>query len=93
MTACAALCYVAAQNTCLQGECVMPELMDAPEIQRPALPLGEIKMIGAFGPKYEVGPLLRPLDDGDWMVEILLIESGEKTEYLLSDIQHDPDAL
>jgi len=70
----------------------MPELMVAPEVQPPALPLGEIKMIGAFGPKYEVGPLLRLLDNGDWMVEILLVESGEKTEYLLSNINIDPDA-
>jgi len=70
----------------------MLEVMLAPEVQHPILPLGEIKNIGAFGPKYEVGPLLRPLDNGDWMVEILLVESGEKTEYLLSDIHHDPDA-
>jgi len=71
----------------------MPELMVAPDVQRPMLPLGDIKNIGAFGPKYEVGPLLRPLDNGDWMVEIILVESGEKTEYRLSNINTDPDAL
>jgi len=71
----------------------MPELMLAPEVQPPIVPLGQIKMIGAFGPKYEVGRLLRPLDNGDWMIEILLLESGETTEYLLSDLHHDPDAL
>jgi len=71
----------------------MPELMTAPEVERPALPLGDIKTIGTLGPIYEVGPLLYPLDDGDWMVEILLVESGEKTEYPLSDIHNDPDAL
>jgi len=70
----------------------MPELMEAPEIKRPTLPLGRIKNIGAIGPKYEVGPLLHPLDDGDWMVEIILVESGEKTEYRLSNITTDPDA-
>jgi len=71
----------------------MPEVMPAPEAKPPALPLGEIKTIGALGPKYEVGPPLYPLDHGDWMVEIILVESGEKTEYLLSDLLRDPDAL
>jgi len=71
----------------------MPELMTAPEVERPALPLGGIKTIGMFGPIYEVGPLLYALDDGDWMVEIILVESGEKTEYRLSNINTDPDAI
>lgn len=34
----------------------------------PAVPVGKIKSLGAFGPKYEVREALRALDDGDWMV-------------------------
>jgi len=58
----------------------------------PKVPLGKIKNIGDFGPKYQVGPLLRRTDNSDWLVEITLIDSGEKTEYYLSHLNHDPDA-
>lgn len=58
----------------------------------PYVPEGEIKSFGPFGPKYEVGSLRYPLDDGDWMVEITLVETAEKTEYRLSRLQNDPEA-
>lgn len=58
----------------------------------PNLPTGKIKCFGAFGPKYQIGPLLRPLDDGDWLVEITLVESGEKTEYRYTRMNSDPEA-
>ncbi|WP_181573459.1 DUF5397 family protein [Photorhabdus laumondii] len=32
--------------------------------RRVTIPVGTIKSFGAFGPKYEVGKLLRPLEDG-----------------------------
>lgn len=51
-----------------------------------------IKSFGPFGPKYEVGDALRQLDDGDWMIEITMIETGEKTEYRLSRLTQDPEA-
>ncbi|MFX8031974.1 DUF5397 family protein, partial [Acinetobacter baumannii] len=47
----------------------------------PAVPVGKIKSFGLFGPKYEVGRALRQLDDGDWMIEVTMVESGEKAEY------------
>lgn len=58
----------------------------------PAIPIGSIKSFGPFGPKYQVGPALRPLGDGDWMIEVLLFETGEKAEYRLSQLQDDPEA-
>ena len=58
----------------------------------PPVPVGEIKIFGPFGPKYEVGRPLHRLDDGDWMVEITLVESGEKAEYRLTDLSDDPKA-
>ncbi|WP_312283904.1 DUF5397 family protein, partial [Candidatus Igneacidithiobacillus taiwanensis] len=45
-----------------------------------------------FGPKYQVGRPLRQLDDGDWMIEITLVETGEKTPYRLSRMLDDPQA-
>lgn len=58
----------------------------------PTVPLGRIKSFGAFGPKYEVGRPLRQLDDGDWLVEILLVETGESAEYRLTRLLDDPEA-
>ena len=59
----------------------------------PPVPVGEIKSFGPFGPKYEVGRALHQLDDGDWMVEITLVESGEQAEYRLTQLNDDPAAL
>ena len=53
---------------------------------------GKVKSFGAFGPKYEVGSALRPLGDGDWMVRIKLVETGEETEYRYSHLIKDPEA-
>ena len=59
----------------------------------PFIPTGRIKSFGPFEPKYEVGGPLRQRPDGDWMIEITLVESGEKTEYRLSRLADDPDGL
>ena len=58
----------------------------------PPVPVGEIKSLGPFGPKYEVGQALDPLDDGDWWVEITLIETGEKARHRLAHLNDDPAA-
>jgi hypothetical protein len=58
----------------------------------PPIPVGKIKSFGPFGPKYEVGQALRQLDDGDWMIEITLVETGEKAEYRLTRLSADQDA-
>jgi hypothetical protein len=44
------------------------------------VPIGAIKSFGAVGPKYQIGQAIRSLEDGDLMVEITLIETGEKLE-------------
>jgi hypothetical protein len=58
----------------------------------PAVPVGTIKSFGPCGPKYEVRDVLYPDGHGDWMVRIVLIESGEETEYRLSRLVEDPEA-
>ena len=55
--------------------------------------LGEIKTFGPDGPKYEVGDPLYSLENGDWMMNIILVETGEKVEYKLSRILQDPFAV
>lgn len=66
----------------------MPQTVIAP----PTVPVGAIKSFGAFGPKYEVGEPIERLEDGDWMVEIVLVESGEKAVYRRTLILDDPEA-
>ena len=58
----------------------------------PSVPVGKIKSFGPFGPKYEVGQALHPLDDGDWMIEVTMVETGEKVEYRLTHLSDDPEA-
>jgi hypothetical protein len=61
-------------------------------IAPPIVPVGKVKSFGPFGPKYAVGQALRQLDDGDWMIEITLIATGEKAEYRLTRLTNDPEA-
>ena len=63
-----------------------------PVIAPPFVPIGKIKSFGPVGPKYQVGKALRQLDDGDWMVEVTMIETGEKAEYRLTHLHDDPEA-
>lgn len=56
------------------------------------VPVGKIKSFGAFGPKYEVGQPLRQLEDGDWLVEVKMVETGETAEYRLTHVFDDPEA-
>ncbi len=61
-------------------------------IAPPPVPTGKIKSFGPFGPSYEVGKVLRQLEDGDWLIEITMVESAEKAEYRLTHLSEDPDA-
>jgi hypothetical protein len=58
----------------------------------PSIPVGKIKSFGPFGPKYEVGQARRQSDDGDWLVEVKMIETGETAEYRLTRLLDDPEA-
>jgi len=61
-------------------------------IESPTVPIGKIKSFGPFGPKYEVGRPLRQLADGDGMVEVTMVETGETAEYSLKHLIDDPEA-
>jgi hypothetical protein len=58
----------------------------------PAVPTGQIKSFGPFGPKYRVGSVVHPSQDKDWLVEITVLETGETTDYLLTHMYDDPEA-
>jgi hypothetical protein len=53
--------------------------------------LGKIRSFGPFGPKYEVGQALRQLNDGDWMMQVMMVETGETAEYRLTRLLKDPE--
>ncbi len=61
-------------------------------IAPPSIPVGKIKSFGPFGPKYQVGQALHPLEDGDWMIEVTIVDTGEKAEYRLTHLADDPEA-
>jgi Family of unknown function (DUF5397) len=58
----------------------------------PRVPVGRIKSFGPLGPQYEVGQALHQLDDGDWMIEVTMVETGEKAEYRWTHLAADPEA-
>ncbi len=57
------------------------------------VPEGAIKSFGPLGETYKVGRPLRELEDGDWMVEVSLVKTGETAEMRLTHIQDDPEAF
>ncbi|BBV14446.1 MULTISPECIES: DUF5397 family protein [Gammaproteobacteria] len=56
------------------------------------IPTGAIKTFGNYGVLYQVGEKDSDLPDGDILVNITLLESGEKEKYKLSQLIEDPEA-
>lgn len=59
---------------------------------RQQIPTGCIKQFGQFGVAYVVGEVAEFLPDGDALVNITLLQSGEKDIYRLSHLLEDPEA-
>ncbi len=58
----------------------------------PILPVGKIKTFGANGPYYQIAGSGHQTEDGEWMVPIRVVESGEELDYRYSRLALDPDA-
>ena len=54
--------------------------------------IGKIKTFGPFGPSYEILEPVRQLEDGDWILKVRLVESGEEVEYRYTHVLDDPKA-
>ena len=52
--------------------------------------VGTYRRFGIVGPVYEIIEVLNELDDGDVLMKIRVLESGEETEYRYSKILDDP---
>lgn len=53
---------------------------------------GRYKTFGGFGPRHQLGHLVCQLENGDWLVGITVVLSGERVEYRLSRLNEDPFA-
>ena len=56
------------------------------------IPIGAINTFGYEGIPYLVGEQAKELPNGDILVNITLIQTGEKEQYKLSKLLQDPDA-
>jgi Family of unknown function (DUF5397) len=54
--------------------------------------IGAFKTFGPVGPAYRVVQPIRQLDNGDWLLKILVLESNEEAEYLYTHVLDDPKA-
>ena len=52
--------------------------------------VGSIRTFGEYGPMYEVTGMAPPSPNGDAMVRILVIESGEMLDYELEAVLAEP---
>ena len=65
--------------------------MTAKPSSMPSLQIGQIRTIGTEGPMYEITGNGHSTD-GDWLVPIRVIESGEELDYPYSQLKADPEA-
>ena len=54
--------------------------------------VGTFRRFGPAGPVYEVVGVIQDLEDGDTLMKVTLVESGEEAEYRYSNILDDPKA-
>jgi hypothetical protein len=57
----------------------------------PDLCIGQIRTFGTEGPKYEVVGNGHPSKNGDWLIPIRVVESGEELEYPYTQLALDPE--
>jgi len=65
--------------------------MAATATQSLAIPVGTIKSFGPYGPEYEVLGPAEPVD-GKRRVRIVLVRTGEVTDYGFDSMMADPEA-
>lgn len=55
-------------------------------------PLGKFRRFGAVGPAYEILRVAKELENGDALLRVRVLESGEEVDYLRSHALEDPEA-
>lgn len=63
---------------------------------QPAFPepqlIGQFRTFGLFGPAYRILEPIKQAENGDWLLRIQVLETGEETEYPYSQASSDPEA-
>jgi hypothetical protein len=57
---------------------------------RPDNLVGTWRRFGPVGPVYEIIAVGNELPDGDYMMRVRVVESGEEVDYRFTDILDDP---
>ena len=52
--------------------------------------LGQFRQFGDFGPAYKFIRAIRPIENNDWLVLVVVAKTGEEVEYKYSELQQDP---
>ena len=52
--------------------------------------IGTWRRFGSLGPLYEIVEAGKTLDDGDTVMRVRVVESGEEIDYKLTSILDDP---
>ena len=56
----------------------------------PASLIGTWRRFGIVGPVYEITAVDHQLADGDWMMRVRVLETGEEVGYKLTHVVDDP---
>jgi hypothetical protein len=60
------------------------------KLPQPANLVGTWRRFGTVGPVYEITGIADTLPDGDCLMRIRVVESGEELDYRFTDIRDDP---
>ena len=52
--------------------------------------IGTWRRFGDIGPVYQILAFDRCLGNGEWLMRVRVLESGEEVDYKLSDLDDDP---
>ncbi len=54
--------------------------------------IGQFRRFGPLGPAYQVMQPIKTGKDGDWLIRIRILNTGEETDYRYSHLKNDPVA-
>jgi hypothetical protein len=69
----------------------MPAYIDTKSLPLPASLVGTWRRFGLFGPVYEIISVENKLPNGDVLMRVRVVESGEELDYRFADILDDPE--
>ncbi len=69
---------------------MMPTYIDTASLPLPASLLGTWCRFGLFDPVYEIIGVGNKLPNGDLLMRVRVVESGEELDYRFADILDDP---